>query len=139
MPREPLYHLERRKALLGGNTSLEGKNQTKPTSLEGTETIPSLRFSRCQNQTIPTSLEELNHTIFTSLEGQNHTNLTSLEALNHTIYTSLEDQNHTILTSLEELNHTILKSLNSAKKLDHSKNLRLSRAKSDFQDFYLTS
>ena len=55
MPREPLYHLERRKPILGGNTSLEGQNQTKPTSLEGPQTIPS----------------------FTSLEGvpSNNTNI----------------------------------------------------------------
>ena len=95
MPRDPLYHLERRKGKLRLSRAKIKLNQRlsrkpKPYHL--------LRLSRGCHQTIPTSLEGVNHTIFTSLEGQNHTKF----------------------TSLEELNHTILKSLNSAKKLDHS-------------------
>ena len=85
---------------------------TQPlTSLEELRIIPSLRLSRDQNQTIPTSLEYQNHTIFTSLEGNNHTISTYLEGHNHTISTSLECKNHTVLVSLKELNHTISTSL----------------------------
>ena len=98
MPRDPLYHLERRKGKLRLSRAKIKLNQRlsrkpKPYHL--------LRLSRGCHQTIPTSLEELNHTIFTSLEGQNHTNCTSLEEQNHTISTYLEGRNHTISTSLE--------------------------------------
>ena len=75
---------------------------TQPlTSLEELKIIPSLRLSRDQNQTIPTSLEYQNHTILTSLEGRNHTISTYLEGQNHTISTSLEGHNHSISTFLE--------------------------------------
>ena len=74
---------------------------TQPlTSLEELKIIPSLRLSRDQNQTIPTSLEYQNHTILTSLEGRNHTISTYLEGQNHTISTSLEGKNHTISVPL---------------------------------------
>ena len=74
---------------------------TQPlTSLEELRIIPSLRLSRDQNQTIPTSLEYQNHTILTSLEGRNHTISTYLEGQNHTISTSLEGKNHTISVPL---------------------------------------
>ena len=91
---------------------------TQPlTSLEELKIIPSLRLSRDQNQTIPTSLEYQNHTILTSLEGRNHTISTYLEGQNHTISTSLEGKNHTISVPLEGQNHTIFTSI---KELNHT-------------------
>ena len=113
MPRDPLYHLERRKGKLRLSRAKIKLNQRlsrkpKPYHL--------LRLSRGCHQTIPTSLEELNHTIFTSLEGQNHTNCTSLEEQNHTISTYLEGRNHTISTSHEGQNHTIFTSLEGSKR-----------------------
>ena len=93
------------------------KNTQPLTSLEELRIIPSLRLSRDQNQTIPTSLEYQNHTILTSLEGRNHTISTYLEGQNHTISTSLEGKNHTISAPLEGQNHTNFTSL---KELHHT-------------------